>query len=50
VISAEYTQVGSTTADPLLNKIALENSRLWKFLPGDAQKQCGTITYKFKLN
>jgi outer membrane biosynthesis protein TonB len=50
VISAEYTQVGSTTADPLLVKIASDNSRMWKFLPGDAQKQCGTITYKFKLN
>lgn len=50
VVSAEYTQVGSTTADPLLVKIASDNSRMWKFLPSEVQKQCGTITYKFKLN
>ena len=50
VISADFTQVNSTTNDPLLVKIATDNSKKWKFYKGEAEKQCGTITYKFKLN
>ena len=50
VISADFTQRGSTSTDPTLVKLATENARLWKFMPGDTDRQCGTITYQFKLN
>ena len=50
VISSDFTQRGSTSTDPTLVKLATENARLWKFMPGDTDRQCGTITYQFKLN
>jgi membrane protein involved in colicin uptake len=45
----EFTQKGSTTADPNLVKLAIRNARQWKFQKGGVDKQCGTISYDFKL-
>lgn len=47
VIEAEFTQRGSTSADPSLKKLAVDNARQWRFASGGVDKQCGTITYRF---
>lgn len=49
VISAEYTQAGSTTADSNLKRIAISNAKKYKFDSGSISKQCGTIRYDFKV-
>ena len=49
VISAKYTQRGSTTNDARLRSIAQKNAMKWKFSKGAMEKQCGTITYDFKV-
>lgn len=49
VISAKYTQRGSTTTDSTLRSIAEKNAKKWKFEPGSVDKQCGTITFNFKV-
>ncbi len=49
VLSADYTQRGSTTTDSALRDVAIRNAKKWKFSKGDVDKQCGTITYDFKL-
>ncbi|NUO02275.1 MAG: energy transducer TonB [Saprospiraceae bacterium] len=49
VTSAKYTQRGSSTTDSQLVSVAEANARRWKFTPGGPDKQCGTITYNFKL-
>ena len=49
VISAEYTQRGSTTSDSRLKQLAIRNAKAWKFSKGSIDKQCGTIRYDFKL-
>lgn len=49
VISAEYTQAGSTTSDGDLRNIAVTNAKKFKFSPGSIDRQCGTITVDFKL-
>lgn len=49
VISADFTQRGSTTQDASLINIAKANARKFKFTPSDVSQQCGTITYDFKL-
>ena len=49
VTSAEFTQRGSTTSDSQLKKIAIESARKWRFQKGAVDKQCGTITYRFKV-
>jgi TonB family protein len=49
VISAEYTQRGSTTTDSDLKRIAQKAVYQFKFSPGDLEKQCGTITIDFKV-
>jgi TonB family protein len=51
VISAKFTQSGSTTADPTLVRAAINNAKSWKF-SSDATappSQCGKITYTFKV-
>jgi len=48
VISAEFTQQGSTTSDGELRRIAETNARRFKFSPGNADRQCGTVTVDFK--
>lgn len=49
VVSADFTQKGSTTTDSQLIAIAKEASRKYKFTPSETDKQCGTITYDFVL-
>ncbi|GJM32858.1 MAG: hypothetical protein DHS20C18_18590 [Saprospiraceae bacterium] len=49
VVSAEYTQRGSTTGNSQLKNAAIRNARQWTFSKGSQEKQCGTITYKFKV-
>ncbi len=49
VISAEYTQRGSTVNSSRLKQLAIQNAKQWKFKPGEVDKQCGTIRYDFKL-
>jgi outer membrane biosynthesis protein TonB len=49
VVSADFTQRGSTTSNATLVNLAESNARKWKFNTGDADKQCGTITYRFKV-
>jgi outer membrane biosynthesis protein TonB len=49
VISADYTQKGSTTASTRLIALAKQNAKAWQFSKGDVDKQCGTIRYDFRL-
>lgn len=49
VISSEYTQAGSTSNDGDLRKLAETNARSYKFDPQPVDKQCGTITYDFRV-
>ena len=49
VISANYTQRGSTIVDPKLKKLAEDNAFKWNFKSGSADKQCGFIKYEFKV-
>ncbi|MCB0634690.1 MAG: redoxin family protein, partial [Lewinella sp.] len=49
VIVASFTQRGSTTADRKLVDAALKNAKAWKFSKSTVEKQCGTITYNFKI-
>lgn len=49
VVSADYTQSGSVGATPQLKQLALANAKKYKFSAGTLDKQCGRITYKFKV-
>lgn len=49
VVSASFTQKGSNSNDPTLIKLATANAKKWSFKSGDVDRQCGTITYNFKL-
>lgn len=49
VISAKYTQKGSTTADANLKQISEQASRKFKFSASNIEEQCGTITFDFKV-
>jgi len=49
VVSAEYTQAGSTTADSDLRQIAITNAKKFKFSPGSVDRQCGTVTIDFRV-
>lgn len=49
VLSADYTQAGSTTTDRQLVQAAVRNARQWRFSRGQVEKQCGTISYNFKV-
>ena len=49
VVSADYKASGSTTTDEDLIAAATRNAMQYKFAAGSADKQCGTITYNFKL-
>lgn len=49
VTSAEFTQLGSTISDSRLKNLAVANAKRWKFSPGSVDKQCGTITYRFRV-
>ena len=47
VISADFKAVGSTTTDNDLIEAAKRNARQYRFESGNAERQCGTITYNF---
>ncbi len=49
VISADFTQKGSTTTDARLIAIAKKNAKGFRFTKGGPSKQCGTISYNFKF-
>lgn len=49
VSSADYTQKGSDTADGQLRQIAVDAARKFKFAKSDFDKQCGTITFTFRV-
>ncbi len=49
VVSADYTQRGSTTTDGDLKKLAIASAKRFKFTTSTIDKQCGTITIDFKL-
>jgi outer membrane biosynthesis protein TonB len=49
VISADYTQRGSTTTDTDLRTLAERSAREFVFTESAIEKQCGTITIDFKV-
>lgn len=49
VVSADFTQRGSTATSARLKELAVKNAKEWTFSSGQVDKQCGTITYNFKV-
>ena len=49
VISAEYTQGGSTTSDSDLKRTAIAGAKKYRFSKSDLDKQCGTIRIIFRV-
>lgn len=49
VVSATPKLSGSTTQSSKLQRLAIANAKKYKFDRSDADTQCGTITYRFKL-
>ncbi|MDX1667187.1 MAG: energy transducer TonB [Saprospiraceae bacterium] len=49
VLSADFTQRGSTTSNARLVQLAVNNAKKWEFSEGAVDKQCGTITYRFRV-
>jgi hypothetical protein len=49
VISAEYTQRGSTSTDHELKQIAEQSALQFRFTSSNVDRQCGTISIDFKL-
>jgi outer membrane biosynthesis protein TonB len=49
VLSADYTQIGSTTSDSELKNKAIQAAKGYKFAASTVDKQCGTITFNFQL-
>ncbi len=49
VISANFTQKGSSTNNAQLIAIAKKNAKGYRFSKGGPSKQCGTISYNFKF-
>jgi membrane protein involved in colicin uptake len=47
--SVQFTQRGSTTTDSQLVNAAIRNAKQWGFSKGSVDRQCGTITYNFKV-
>lgn len=47
VLSAKFTQRGSTTTDSELVEIAESSARRYKFMPSEFEEQCGTISINF---
>ena len=50
IISAEFTQAGSTATSSRLKQLAVDSAKRWKFAPGNVDKQCGRIIFNFRLN
>ena len=49
VISARYTQLGSTTTDSYLINLATKNAKLYRFSKSDSPKQCGIVNIDFEV-
>lgn len=49
VVSARSIIRGATITNSETIEVARKNALQWKFDPGEAESQCGTITYTFKL-
>ncbi|MBY5957434.1 cell envelope integrity protein TolA [Membranicola marinus] len=49
VISADFTQRGSTTGDSDLVTTALKFAKQYRFSESTVSRQCGTITFDFKV-
>jgi len=49
VISAKFTQKGSTTTDAYLIDLAEKSAKKYKFMKSEVEEQCGEITIDFKL-
>lgn len=49
VISARYTQKGSTTTDSYLTNLAVKNAKLYRFSPNASPKQCGIVNIDFQV-
>lgn len=47
--SVQFTQRGSTTTDSQLVNAAIRNAKRWGFSKGSVDRQCGSITYNFKV-
>lgn len=49
VLLSKYTQIGSTSTDPYLIKLAEEGAARYRFSESDHPKECGQVTIDFKL-
>lgn len=49
VISAKYTQKGSTSVSDKLRKNAIEAAKKFTFTPSNISKQCGNITFDYRV-
>ncbi len=49
VVSAHYTQVGSTTADAYLIKLAEDGAKKYLFSESSVERECGRVIIDFKL-
>ena len=49
VVSAKYTQRGSTTTDGYLINLATKNAWLYRFSESQAEKQCGKVNIDFEV-
>ncbi|MCB0655437.1 MAG: cell envelope integrity protein TolA [Saprospiraceae bacterium] len=49
VVSADYTQKGSTTTDATLRDLAIRSAKKFRFTKSSIDKQCGTITIDFRV-
>ncbi len=49
VTSAKYTQKGSTTTSSRLISLAEKTAKKYTFSKGSVDKQCGTVTFDFRL-
>ncbi|MEL6629490.1 MAG: energy transducer TonB, partial [Bacteroidota bacterium] len=49
VTEAEFKQGGSSTRNIQLVEAALHSARSYKFNSGTVDKQCGEITYRFRV-
>lgn len=47
--SVKVTQRGTTTTNSQLRSAAIRNAKKWGFSRGGTDRQCGTITYNFKV-
>ncbi|MCB0636899.1 MAG: hypothetical protein KDC54_09800 [Lewinella sp.] len=47
--SVRFTQRGSTTTDSQLVNAAIRNAKQWAFTSGSVDRQCGTISYNFRV-